>query len=79
MVSPPFFLQIVDANGVVIRTHAGGKHEAELNRLLTSHIVSRGVGLFRSSTHVEQDIREGISAALLSLKVENPNDIDHGN
>ena len=78
MVTPPFFLQIVDEEGVVVRTRAGGKHEAALVDRLVKHIMPRGVGVLRTAAHVEQDIRDGVAAAILDLKVDNPLDVVDG-
>ena len=75
MPQPPFKLQIVDEFGTIVRTHAGGQHEADLIDLIVSNIMPRGVGLWRTSKQVEQDIREGIHAAILALKVQNPFDV----
>ena len=46
----------------------GGPLEAEFIDLATKHIVSRGVGFFRSTAHVEKDIKEGLHWALMGLK-----------
>jgi hypothetical protein len=76
MPSPPFYLQISDEHGVIIRTRAGGKHEADLIDLCVQNIMPRGVGVFRTSKHVEQDIRDGIAAAIYGLKIQNPMDVE---
>lgn len=70
-----FKLQIVDEQGVVVNTRAGGKHEADLVDLIVQNIMPRGVGIFRTSAHVEQDIRDGIAAAIYGLKIKNPFDV----
>jgi hypothetical protein len=61
-------LQIVYPDGTVVRLPAGGPLEAEMVDLLTRTIMAKGVGLFRSEAHVEQDIRSGIRDALMGLK-----------
>lgn len=76
MATPPYFLQIVDANGVVVRTRCGGKHEAALIDLFVANILPRGVGVLKTSAHVEQDIRDGITAAISGLKIANPFDVE---
>jgi hypothetical protein len=72
--SSHLLLQIVYPNGEVVRLPGGGNPpregtlEADLIQTLTNEIVSRGVGLFRTSAHVEVDIREGIVKALQDFK-----------
>lgn len=69
-----FFLQIVYPNGETVRFPGGGNPprdhtlEADLIEIITKDIVSRGVGLFRTTAHVELDIREGIRKALQDFK-----------
>jgi hypothetical protein len=66
---PLFLLQIVDAEtGVVARLPGGGALEADLVDLIVREVVRRGVGWFRSTAHVEQDIKDGTTAAIYSLK-----------
>lgn len=62
MATAPFYLQIVDSDGVVVKTRAGGKHEAALIDLIVSNVMPRGVGFLKTSAHVEQDLRDGITA-----------------
>lgn len=65
---PLFLLQIVDTeDGSVARLPAGGTLEQNLTELFVSHIVAKGIS-FRSKKHVEQDIREGIYDAIMSMK-----------
>jgi hypothetical protein len=65
---PLFLLQIVrSSDGAVAQLPAGGALEANLVDLLTTHILSKGVS-FKSKKHVERDVREGISQAIMSLK-----------
>jgi hypothetical protein len=70
MASPLFLLQIIEAGGnrVVAQVPGGGALEAEIIELCTRAIVARGVGLFKTSAHVEQDIRDGIAEAIMGLK-----------
>jgi len=75
MAKPPFLLQIVDADGVVVRTRAGGKHEVDLVELFVISIMRLGVGLGRTSAHVEADIRKGITIGIQALKITNPFDV----
>lgn len=72
---PPFYLQIVDANGVVIRTRAGRIHEAPLVDAIVSRTLAKGVGIFRTQANVEAKLREAITEAIDSIKVTNPLDV----
>jgi hypothetical protein len=63
-----FLLQIVTPEGEHVRFRAGGLIEANLIEICTQQILSRGVGLFRTQAHVEQDIRAGLAAALYEFK-----------
>lgn len=74
MSQPLFLLQIVrnDENATVARIPGGGKLEADLVDIFVSNIMSRGVG-FKSSSHVEQDIRAGITDAIYSMKAQTVN------
>lgn len=69
---PLYLLQIVEAGSphVVARLPGGRELEADLTELFVQAIVSRGVGMFRSTTHVEQDVRDGIKTAIHSLKAQ---------
>ena len=75
MTHPPFYLQLVDEFGTVVKTACGGKHEMDFIDICVRNIMPRGVGVFRTSTHVEQDIRDGIAAAIQGIKVTNPFDV----
>ena len=75
MPEPPFYLQIADKDGVVIRTHAGGRHEADFINLCVQAILPRGVGFLKTQTAVEQAIRDGLTAAIHGLKIDNPFDV----
>ena len=67
-------LQIVYPNGEVVRFPGGGNPprqgplEADLIELITTEIVSRGVGLLRTEAHVKHDIEEGTRKALQDFK-----------
>lgn len=71
---PPFYLQISDDAGTVVRTRAGGKHEADLIDLFVDAIVDRGVGFFKTKAQVTEAIKAGIKAAIHSIKVKDPSD-----
>lgn len=75
MANPPFYLQISDEDGHVLRTHAGGKQEADLVDLITMHVMSRKVGLFRTTNTVRQAVKDGITDAIQAIKIRNPFDI----
>ncbi len=66
--APLFYLQIIDADGVVAQMPGGGPLELALIESCVSAIVARGVGVGRTSAHVAADIRAGIAEALMSLK-----------
>lgn len=70
--SPPFHLQITDANGVVVRTRYGGKHEQDLIEAFVSKCLEKGVGFFRTQAHVEKDLRDAITEVIADLKVKDP-------
>lgn len=66
-----FHIAIVSArDGVVARIPGGGSLEAGLIKLLTDHIMAKGVGFLRTEKHVERDIRDGIAEAILELKTQ---------
>ena len=71
----PFYLQIVDTAGVVIRTRAGGKHEADLIETFVKHIVPHGIGFLKTEAAVTQAIRNGIAEAIWDLKIQDPFDV----
>ena len=77
MPEPPFFLQIADATGAVIRTRAGGKHEADLIEHFVAAIMPK-IGFFKTEKTIEAAVRAGISDALYDLKVKNPYDVING-
>lgn len=76
MPSPPFYLQLADADGVIIRTRCGGKQEADLIESIVRKVLEKGVGFFKTSNHVENDLREGIKDAILAIKVKDPFDVE---
>jgi hypothetical protein len=61
-------LQIVWDNGQLVTLPAGGQLEIDLIETCVKHILAKGVGVFRTETHVEQDIRDGIREAIMALK-----------
>lgn len=72
---PPFFIQITDANGLVVRTRYGGKHERDLIEAIVAKCLEKGVGFFRTESHVAQDLREAITEVIYDLKIKNPADV----
>lgn len=68
---PLFRLQIVDEHDhVVQRFNGGGPLEIDLIERCTSAIVDKGVGVLRTTAHVEQDVRNGITETIRDLKEE---------
>ena len=66
-----FLLQIVDVRtGDVVQLPAGGALERDLIQSCTDAIVARGVGLFRTEAQVRQAIQDGMTEAILALKLE---------
>ena len=72
---PPFLLQLVDAAGVVIRTRAGGRHEAALVESIMAKVAATNVGAFRTQAAVERIVRRAIIDALQEVKVQDPLDV----
>lgn len=72
---PPFYIQISDADGRIITTRTGGKHERDLIESFVEAIVANKVGVFRTEAHVKQAIRDGITKAISDLKIKNPFDV----
>ena len=69
MAGPLFRLQIVDAHGrVVVSPFAAGQLEIDLIERCVAEVVARGVGVGRTSAHVAEDVRQGITAAIQALK-----------
>jgi hypothetical protein len=65
---PLFIIQIVRTeDGAVARIPGGGPLEANLTELIVSHVMSKGVN-WKSRKHVEQDVREGVKDAIMSMK-----------
>jgi len=66
---PLFKLQIVDTHGeVVVSPFAAGKLELDLIEACVAQVLARGVGIGRTSAHVAEDVRAGITAAIQALK-----------
>ena len=67
-----FLLQIVDVDPPhhVARFPAGGPLERAFIEHCTAEIMRRGVGLMKTEAHVRADIRTGLEAAILALKME---------
>ncbi len=65
---PLFLIQIVRVeDGAVATIPGGGPLEANLTELIVSHIMGKGV-ILKTRKHIEQDVREGIKDAIMSLK-----------
>ena len=62
-----FKLQIAFPDGRVVQFPAGGPIEAELVELIVSEVIKGGVG-FKTTAHVEADIRDGVKTALYKFK-----------
>ena len=69
-----YWLQIVDADGVPVLPPVRpvkGRHgslELPLIEACEAAIIKQGVGVFRTEAHVRQAIRDGMAAAIQSLK-----------
>lgn len=59
----PFFLQVVDEAG------QPAPNKQAIADLLVENIIPRGIGLFRTTAHVEQDIRDGIEAVVFNKDI----------
>jgi hypothetical protein len=72
LANPLFLLQIVEVGGprAVAQIPGGGALEADLIDICTRTILSKGVGLFKTEAHVEQDIRDGLAEAIMGLKAQ---------
>jgi hypothetical protein len=69
MAGPLFRLQIVDGEGrVVVSPFVAGRLEIDLVEACVTEVLARGVGLGRTSAHVAEDVRSGITAAIQALK-----------
>lgn len=65
---PLFLLQIVDTeDGATARIPGGGPLEANLTELIVTHVLNKGVS-WKSRKHVEEDIRQGVRDAIMSMK-----------
>lgn len=71
MAKPPFYLQLVDGEGTLVKTRCGGKQEVELVNQLMTGIQSTGHFGFWT----QAQLRAGIVAALHGIKVTNPLDV----
>jgi hypothetical protein len=66
-----FRIRIEDIiNGRAAHIIAGGKGEQDLVDAITDAVISRSVGMLRTTAQVERAVREGIEEVLLSLKQE---------
>ena len=64
-----FVLQILDKQtGTVVQYDPGSPVETEMIHNIADAAVRRGVGVFRGSGHVRQDIVDAIGEVLLNLK-----------
>lgn len=66
-----YLLQIVHrTSGEVVQFEPGLSTEINFIDDCVQRILSKGVGVFRTNKHVEQDIRDGINEAVHSLKLK---------
>ena len=70
MAGPPFFLQVADDEGTIVRLRAGGTLERDFIEACVASIAKRPVGVFRTEAAVIRAIREGITEAIRDLKTE---------
>lgn len=69
--APMFKLQIVENyTGRVLEFEGGGKVEMDLIESIVQAVMRRGVGMWRTQAHVEQDLRDGIQEAIHGLKTK---------
>lgn len=71
---PPFYLQIADANGTVIKTRHGGAHERLLVDTIVNKVMEKGVGFFYTQSNVETKLRTAIVEVINDIKIKNPFD-----
>lgn len=60
-------LQMVYEDGTICRFPAGGNIELDLIESIVRNIMSRGVA-FKTSAHIENDIRESLKKTLYDFK-----------
>lgn len=67
-------LQVVWPDGTVFKTPAGERLEVDLEGEMSKRLRAKGVGILRTTNHVEKDFREAFREALFALKdrVANP-------
>ena len=63
-----FWLQITDKNGHVIELVPGGRLEVEFVAACAEAICRQGVGLFKTTKHVQSAVTTGITEVLYRLK-----------
>lgn len=63
-----FWLQVVDREGVVVKTPFGAPMERDLIRACTEAIVAKGVGVLKTEAQVKRAIEAGITETVRSLK-----------
>lgn len=61
---------ITEHNDKVVEFEPGLAAEIDFVDECVSHILAKGVGLFHTSAHVEQDIRDGIEEVIYGLKAK---------
>jgi hypothetical protein len=66
-----YLMQVLDRKtGEVVQFEPGLSVEREFVDDCVAKIVSLGVGFFRTSAHVEQDVRDGIEQVIHELKAK---------
>lgn len=70
MPEPVFRLKLVYADGSELLFDGGGVFERDLISACQEAVIRRGVGFGRTEAHVAQDIKDGITEAIMSLKRE---------
>lgn len=62
-------MQIIHAeSNTVVEFEPGREIECDFIVDCVERIIAKGVGVFRTSAHVEQDVKDGIQEAIFALK-----------
>ena len=68
-----FRMQVVDLNGEVVKSWPPGRDvECEIIENLKQRVAAKGVGVFRTTDHVVDDVYVAIRELLYDLKVQVP-------